>query len=793
MYHAVVTASSSPADALAGLFQVEDVPEVGTAGVAGDAADRAYAMLREHPAAIAHFDLPGRPPVHALLPTGVSPLCDALVALSGQRPYSHQAQALALAAEGKSFVLATPTASGKTLSFQLAVLERISRVRGGTALCIYPMKALEHDQLASFRDLERTLGLDLGVACYDGDVDRSLREDIRARSRVVLSNVAMLHLVLPWHEKWRRFFSKLQVVVVDEAHLHSGIAGAHAAYVLRRIQRVARFYGADPLFVFASATIANPAEHASALCGKEVVAVTNSGAPSPVRHVVVLDATQGSTSFTKFCLEPLRVLRSVGAQGIAFGSSRHMVEYLSHEAISEFGKSVAAYRSGYDAKDRRLLEHDLRTGKLQFVISTNALEVGIDIGGLDAVIIAGYPGSLSSLRQQAGRVGRAGRSGTIVVVLGDDPVSRYLAACPSLLFEGEVEHATVALENPGIARKHLRCTAEEVPLPVDELQQFSPVAIPVAQQAARDEVLKLRPDRALATEVKTRGGFARSFRVIGRSEEQVRVLAAPDAGGHGQPRLLEELEYSRALKEVYPGAIYRFQGRQYRVSSLDLKSKTARVSSHPDQYASTEPMIAKHLEAGDDYDDFAAAGLRLRRSAVSMMVMTVGYRLTTRDRTAGNSPLVSNVSLSPLTYAFRTIGTEIRFPGCDKELVHVIEHLVAKVAPVVVGCGSRDVETTTGGDSMWVIDANEGGSGIAEQILEACGNVLEMALHLLHGCPCEGLGCPRCVLQHGCEEDLRHIDRDAVAQVLRRAIAAVPGLVAVEAAEAPEAESAQPA
>jgi DEAD/DEAH box helicase domain-containing protein len=421
--------------------------------------------------------LPGQAGRFADMPAELHPsLAQALRERGITQLYSHQAEAFALARDGKDFVAATPTASGKSLCYNLPVLDALARDPAARAIYLFPTKALARDQEEALKTLLAEAGMSTGAITYDGDTPGDARRAARERTGIMLTNPDMLHSgILPHHASWSRVFANLRYVVIDELHTYRGVFGSHLANVLRRLLRIAAFHGSQPRVLFASATIGNPREHASRIVGREVTLIGESGAPMGPRHVLVynppvIDSELGiRQSYVKAAVRLTSDLVQAGVPTLVFGQSKNTVETmlkylrdrLARERIDP--ESILSYRGGYLPETRRRIEAGLRAGEVRCVVATNALELGIDIGSLDAVVCAGYPGSVASLWQRFGRAGRRREGSLALFVASSAPLDQYCATDPQALIGALVEHARIDPDNVEILVQHLKCAAFELP------------------------------------------------------------------------------------------------------------------------------------------------------------------------------------------------------------------------------------------------------------------------------------------------------------------------------------------
>ena len=494
--------------------------------------------------------------------------------------YRHQAEAIDLIRKGRSVVVATGTASGKSLCFQIPIAESIvTGLRSGTSLLLYPTKALAQDQLRAFNELDVK---GMKAATYDGDASRDERTWARNNANVLLTNPEMLHHgLLPHHGKWATFLKRLDYIVIDELHVFRGIFGTHLAHVLRRLRRMCQRYGSDPTFVFCSATIGRPEELASELCGKDVVAVTDDGSPYGRRHIALvqpawIDAERGIRQSP--ATETIRVITDLvlaDRRIIAFCGSRALTERVAagvaRNLPPELRDMVRPYRSGYLAAERREIEAELTGGSLRAVVTTSALELGVDISGLDATVLCGFPGTVASMWQQIGRAGRLQQDSLAVLVAGDDQLDQWFMANPNELFERPPEPAVVNVTNPNILDPHLGCAAFEWPLKHNDDEWWPDLDEAVRRNVLADQ-MRIRPDgRRLPRAVWDGPGMP--FHRIGLRSASGGELRIVDDDGD----LIGTVEMSRAAHLVHPGAVYLHRGQSFKVLDLDLAARTATV------------------------------------------------------------------------------------------------------------------------------------------------------------------------------------------------------------------------
>ncbi len=699
--------------------------------------------------------------------------------------WSHQAEAIALARSGTNVVVATGTASGKSLCYQLPVFEALLGEGHRTALYLAPTKALAHDQLRAIRSFALT---GVRAASYDGDTPAEERPMVRRNANLVLTNPDMLHQgILPGHERWSAFLGKLALVVVDEAHTLRGVFGSHVAAVLRRLRRLANRYGADPTFVLASATLGNPAELASRLVGLPVEAVTTDGSPRgrvtfALWEPPLLDETTGlRRSANVDSANWLAAGVEAGVRTLCFTRSRKAAELVAtytRRRVAEVDRSLAgrvrAYRAGYLAEERRTLEAGIVSGKLLGVAATNALELGMDIGGLDAIVLDGFPGTIASLWQQAGRAGRQGGASLAVLVGLDDPLDAYYLHHPSDLFGRPHEAALVHPGNPYVLAPHLVCAAYEAPLTEEDLRLFGPPARELLSSLENEGVLR-----------RSRGGYRAS---AGRS-----AAAAVDlrnAGGApvtiveaATGQVIGTVDRSRAPSTVHHGAVYLHQGESYHVKELDLDAGAALVEpAAGDEYTQARRDIDVQILEPVQHEQLPRSARWLGRVAVSEQV--VGYE----RRKVGSGELLGyeDLSLAPshlstVAYWYTLEPELLQAGGLEARDVpgaaHAAEHAQIGLLPLFAMCDRWDIgglstawHQDTGMATIFVYDGYPGGAGITERGYALAGEHLRATRDTIRSCPCE-TGCPSCVQSPKCGNGNHPLDKAGAIRLLDQLIA----------------------
>ncbi|MGC5582789.1 DEAD/DEAH box helicase [Ornithinimicrobium sp. W1665] len=716
-------------------------------------------------------------------PTWVAPPVTAAVQGAGiGELWEHQARVAELARAGEHVVVATGTASGKSLGYLLPVLTAVvegadaASGRGATALYLSPTKALGADQAARLHALAVP---GVRVATLDGDTPPEERRWVREHAHYVLTNPDLLHhTLLPGHERWRAFLRALRYVVVDECHVYRGVFGAHVSAVLRRLLRVAARYGARPTLVLASATVAEPQALARALTGQEVRAVTEDGSP---RQEAVLalwqppeleDGRRRSTLAETAGL--LADLVDVGVQTVAFARSRQGVEVVAGRARDELADGgerrpglVAAYRGGYLPEERRALESALRERRVLGLAATSALELGIDVAGLDAVVMAGWPGTRASFWQQAGRAGRRGSPSLAVLVAADDPLDSYLLAHPELVVDAPVEACVLDPENPYVLAPHLAAAAAELPLTREDVRWFGPTVPDLAEQLVAAGLLRRRP---------TGWYWARSDRP--GDHLQLRDAGQPvQIVDTATGRVLGTVDEDRALTTVHAGAVYVHQGGVHVVTDLDLESGVALVVTG-DPGWTTRPRTEGDFRVRVVQEEQVWGAATVSTGTVEVTHRVVSFQRVLPDGTVlGTHPLdLPERSMTTQAVWWALPEEELALAGVAQEDVpgalHAAEHASIGMLPLVATCDRRDVgglstahHPDTGRPTVMVYDGRPGGAGFARRGYREMSTWLTATHDLVEGCGC-ATGCPACVQSPSCGSGNDPLDRTAAAAVI---------------------------
>ncbi len=729
-------------------------------------------------------------------------MVDAIRAAGIARPWEHQAQAARLALRGESVVVATGTASGKSLGYLAPVLSTLltgseaPNGRGATALYLAPTKALAADQCRAVAQLAAPLGTAVRPAVYDGDTPFEEREWVRQYATYVLTNPDMLHRgILPGHPRWSSFLRRLAYVVIDECHTYRGVFGSHVAQVLRRLRRVCARYGADPVFLLASATAADPAAAAGRLTGVPVAEITEDASPRGELVFALwepplteLSGERGAPVRRTATAESADLLTDLVVQGtrtVAFVRSRRAAELialLAQDKLAAVDRSlpgrVGAYRGGYLPEERRAIERELHSGRLLGLASTTALELGVDVSGLDAVLLAGYPGTRASLWQQAGRAGRAGQGALAVLIARDDPLDTYLVHHPEALFDRPVESTVLDPDNPYVLAPHLCAAAAELPLTEADLTLFGPEAPDLIPQLEQRGLLRRRRDCWYWTR---RERAADLTDIRGEGGRPVQVVEAATG------RLLGTVDQSAAHATVHDGAVHLHQGRTYLVDHLDLDDNVALVEEADPPYSTmARDTTAITILGTETEQPWGEARLCFGSVEVTHQVVSYLRRKLITGEVLGETKL----DLPPRTLRTRAVWwtlTEDRLERArihPEELpgaLHAAEHASIGILPLFATCDRWDIggvsfplHPDTGLPTVFVYDGHPGGAGFAERAYRTARAWLTATREAIAACECE-FGCPSCIQSPKCGNGNDPLDKLAAVRLLDCLLAAGTG------------------
>jgi DEAD/DEAH box helicase domain-containing protein len=771
----------------------------GPAGVPAPEPEELLSRLVRGQDCLTHVErVPARDGVRVDWPGWISSeFIDALAARGVDRPWSHQSAAASLGHDGVNVVVATGTGSGKSLAYQLPVLTALLESPKPTALYLAPTKALAADQLRGLEELNLP---GIRAATLDGDTPYEEREWIRSYGRLVLTNPDMVHhTLLSRHAAWSAFWRRLRYVVIDECHTYRGVFGSHVAQVVRRLRRICRRYGSTPVFILASATVSDPAAAAGRLIGLPVTAVTEDGSPrggvtfglwEPPLVVPVgepSDEDPAGLGVRKSALRQTADLLAdsiaYGARTIAFIRSRRGAEVVATmakrslaAAAPELADRVAAYRAGYLREERRALERALLDGDLLGMASTNALELGVDLVGLDAVVLSGYPGTLASMWQQAGRAGRAGRDALCVLVARDDPLDTYLVHHPDALFRRPVEATVLDPANPYVLAPHLCAAAAEMPLVPADVELFGgDCAAAVLDVLTEDGLLRRRP---------TGWYWAQD----GRPDVDLR-------GSGGQPvsiveastgRLLGTVDRAAAHGQVHTGAVHLHQGVSYVVDSLDLDDGVALVhEEEPDWTTHARDVTSLSVESVSRYVDAGPIGLFFGTVDVTNQVVSYQRRLLSTGAVIDTRPLdlpARQLRTAAVwwTISPRALDQADVEPADIPGALHAAEHASIGLLPLIATCDRWDIgglstagHADTEAPTVFVYDGHPGGAGFSERAFDVAREWLGATRAAIQACGCEH-GCPSCVQSPKCGNGNEPLDKAGAVKVLDVVLANLP-------------------
>ncbi|MEO7296738.1 MAG: DEAD/DEAH box helicase [Candidatus Limnocylindria bacterium] len=730
-------------------------------------ADDAIAGLLAEPSlaalVTAHRVMEPRPARHAPWPVTLDARIIAALRRRGiEAPYAHQAAAFDAASAGRNVVVVTPTASGKTLCYNLPVLDAVAKNDAARALYLFPTKALAANQLVELRALAEAAELGLKTHTYDGDTPANVRSVVRAAGQVVITNPDMLHAaILPHHTKWFKLFENLQYVVIDELHTYRGLFGSHVANVIRRLRRICRHYGADPVFICASATIANPQELAQAILEEPVELVDDNGAPSGRKHILVINppvaneqlGIRGSALLTGQRLAERLI--GGGVQTIAFARSRTAVEVLTSYLRETFAPppghphTIRGYRGGYLPNERHAIEAGLRDGRVRGVVATNALELGIDIGGLDAAISIGYPGTIASTWQQMGRSGRRAGTSLSALICSSAPIDQFLAGHPEYLFDASPEHGLINPDNLHVLLNHLRASTFELPVPAAERfgLEETPMLLDVLEEdgyirRANDDRYYWSHDNFPASDFSLRSGAPENVVIVDTTGDRHRVLG--------------EVDLFAAPLLVHEKAIYIHEGVQHHVDRLDWEERKAYVSRTDVDYY-TDADLGTTLKVLEVFDEADAppAGMRQRGEVMVASKVTMFKKIKFHTH--------ENVGWGSISIPEQEMHTTATWLVPPAELVNRYDRdtldgaliglarIARTTAALLLMCDPRDLGVLaqvqapfTGRPTIYLYDAVPGGVGLTERLFTLTDAHLRACRDAVDSCGCAD-GCPACV------------------------------------------------
>ena len=698
-------------------------------------------------------------------------LQNALKSLGINKLYSHQAEALDLIREGKNVAMVTPTASGKTLGFNLPVLEKILEDDKSKALYLFPTKALTQDQLKTIRELFGTVEADFKAEIYDGDTTPYRRSKIKKNlPNIIMSNPDMLHAaILAYHSSWADFFRRLKFVVVDEIHSYRGIFGCHVAHILRRLRRLCNYYGSNPQFILCSATVANPEELVEKLTGLEHEIIKESGAPGEGKYFILWNPKDSpyseATGLFNDCI-------NYGLKTIVFTKARKITELIhnwSRERNPEMANRISSYRAGYLPEERREIEKRLFQEDLMGVVSTSALEVGIDVGALDACILVGYPGSILSTWQRAGRVGREDRESLIIMIALEDALDQYFMKHPDDFFKRSYETAILDVDNSVILKSQLRCGASELSLTEKEENLFGQRMIPSLKELTREGKIFESGEGGQWYSREKRPQRKVSIRSIGETY----AIVNEESGN-----VIGTIEHPVVFRDCHQGAIYLHAGKEYLINKLDLETKTAVAREALVDYY-TQPTTSEEVQILETLKEKRLGEIKVSLGRIKVSEKVISYeRRRIRDQGKYDEhPL----SLPP--YIYETTGVWIEIPASLRERItrpgtdllggmHALEHALIAIFPLFALCDRWDLggvsylqHEQTGLATTFIHDAYPGGVGLSERAFQIISVLIKTTHKLVDSCRCEE-GCPSCIHSPKCGSGNRPLDKEAALAIL---------------------------
>ena len=701
--------------------------------------------------------------------------------------YRHQAETYEAIQNGENVIITTPTASGKTLAFNLPIMETMIEDSDATALYIYPAKALSNDQLHVLEDLESQLGIKIRPRTYDGDTPREDKRSIRENSRIVLTNPYQLHLILSWHHQWSRFYKNLRYIVIDESHYYKGVFGSNVAFLIKRLKRIANFYGAYPQFILSSATLANPLELANRLTGEEFALVDSDTSPSGEKDFILYNPfknyvrkkinTQNAPSVHMETENIFMYMMLKNIQTLCFTVSRKTTELIAMwakkdmtQVKGQLAHRIAAYRAGYQASERREIENGLKSGKYLGVTCTNALELGINIGSLDAVIISGYPGTMISTWQQAGRAGRSNQKSLAVLIAFENQLDQYFMNNPKFFFDKPHENAIIDLSNPILQEAHLLCAAKELPLQRGEAEKYFGIS-----QNVIDELVSKKD-----LSENHRGDFIYPYDDSPAMDHSLDQISSQEFKVMNNGMLLETMEKSQVYREAHEGAILINKGDTYVVNSVNMKSGFVNVSRQEVDYH-TVVLNQTDINIKKKLSKTKYGKLTIHFGELTVSEDYFKYKKMQFLKVVGTYPL----ELPPLKFNTKglwfTIPKQVKdtledmFPNEEEVFaggLHGAEHALIGLFPLHTMCDRFDIgglstnyHEDTQEATIFIYDGYEGGIGICEKAVDVFVDLLNSTIDLLDNCQCQS-GCPSCIYSPKCGNDNKPLHKNATKYIL---------------------------
>ena len=705
----------------------------------------------------------------------------------GVKLYTHQAETYEAIKNDENVIITTPTASGKTLAFNLPIMETMIEDMEATALYIYPAKALSNDQLHVLENLERELEIDIKPRTYDGDTPRADKKGIREKSRIVLTNPYQLHLILSWHHQWSRFYKNLKYIVIDESHYYKGVFGSNVAFLIKRLKRIANFYGSNPQFILSSATLANPLELANRLTGEEFSLVDEDASPSGEKDFILYNPfknyrrnkvnMQNAPSVHMETENIFIYMMLKGIQTLCFTVSRKTTELIAMWAKKDMtqikGKlahRIAAYRAGYQAQERREIEDGLKSGKYLGVTCTNALELGINIGSLDAVIISGYPGTMISTWQQSGRAGRSNQKSLAILIAFENQLDQYFMNNPKFFFDKPHENAIIDLTNPILQEAHILCAAKELPIKKGEVKKYFGIDEKILDDlVAKNDLHK-----------NFRGDYMYPYDDNPAMDHSLDQISGQEFKVMNNGRLLETMERSQVYREAHEGAILINKGDTYVVNGVNLKNGFVNVSQKTVDYH-TMVLNKTDINIERKISKTRYGGLTIHFGELTVREDYFKYKKMQFSKAIGTYPL----DLPPLKFTTKglwfTIPKQVKdtledmFPNEEEVFaggLHGAEHALIGLFPLHTMCDRFDIgglstnyHEDTQEATIFIYDGYAGGIGICEKAVDVFVDLLDSTIDLLENCNCKS-GCPSCIYSPKCGNDNKPLHKNATKYIL---------------------------
>lgn len=671
--------------------------------------------------------------------------------------YSHQCEFIEKIRKGENILITTSTASGKTLCFNLPIFERLLNKKNITILYIYPTKALTNDQLKTLNEIETYLKIDTNASIYDGDTPQDLKARIKKSSKIILTNPYELHLTLQFHSSWKQFFQNLNFIVIDEVHTYRGVLGSNVAYLIRRLKRICKFYNANPQFILSSATIANPQEFGEKLIGEKISIIDNDGSPKNEKYFLLYnpyfdEIGSGENNTLTETKRLFKYFVSNDCQTLCFTVSRRSAELIINwvqQEQPELKGKISAYRAGYLPKERREIENKLKDGLLCGITSTNALEMGIDVGSLDCVLISGYPGTINSTMQQAGRAGR-NRESVVVLIAFENPLDQYIMKHPEILFDKNPENIIIDTDNQIIKTNHMLCAISELPFFCEnEKNNFGENCEELLEDFINEGIIRKSNTGYLS--IITRVADLVSLNNITQTEYKVIC----------NNNLIETLSEEKVYKEAFKGSVYFHKGETYIVKKLDENNLIIELIKKDVDYY-TEPIISIELEIINEVKNKNFNGTLISFGNVKVKEQIIGYKVKKYEKV---------ISIETLDYKPRFINTQALWFSISDNItkkiivqnhlsleggIHGIEHAMIGIMPLKIMCDRWDlggmsysVNYQTQKATIFVYENFEGGIGLTKKAFELTENLLKMTYELIKNCKCKD-GCPACIYSPKC-------------------------------------------